>query len=89
MKMKLRLKARCNYGQTVLISDCPEGDALFDLMKPRKHFFTHELNTLYKAGFEIEIGGPDVKEAMLEMQRENIPLLNKFLETGKLEYKGE
>lgn len=88
MKMKLHLKARCNYGQTVLVSNCPEADALFDLMAPRKHFFTHELNKLYKAGYEIEIGGPDVKDAMLEMQREDIPMVNKFLESGKLEYKG-
>lgn len=88
MKLKMKLKARSNYGQNVLLADCPEADALFELMKPRKHLLTSELPTLYKLGFEAEIGGKDVRDLMLEMQKEQMPHENHVIKTGKLEYKG-
>lgn len=85
----MKLKARSTYGQNVLLADSPEAEALFELMKPRKHLLTSELSTLYKLGFEAEIGGYDIKDTMLEMQREQIPHKNNVLSSGKLEYKGE
>lgn len=56
--------------ENVLVSACPEADALFELMKPRKTLKPNELPWLSKMGFEVEVTG-DTKELSHEFREKN------------------
>lgn len=72
--MKMKLKTRRVYNENVLVSACPEADALFELMKPRQSLRPNELPWVSKMGFEIEIVG-ETRELIPEMKEMGTPYI--------------
>ena len=66
----MKFKNRKKDNKNVLYSNCPEVDALFELMSPRKYLNPSELIHIAKMGFKWEIIG-DIREFNEEMNRIN------------------
>jgi hypothetical protein len=54
--MKMRLKGQHTYGKVIILSDSPEAQALFTLLK-KSSLEPTDLPLVAKMGFEVEVGG--------------------------------